>query len=461
MKYLPCIALALATATTGLGQAMFPYNPTTKVARDNLKIGPGTTLTIASGGTMVFESGSSVPFGGTLLALKDLSFSANQYFYSTGADTFALGTISPAARTFLAASDAAALRAAIGAGTSTFDGAYGSLSGKPSLGDAAAKNTGTTSGTVAAGDDSRFKAVGTTSGTVAAGDDSRFKAVGTTSGTVAAGDDNRLLLRIADLSALGGYSAATYKGNWAILNDGTAYHSNGTSWVAIIEGDAAAVKTALGLTNAVVPTDSPTNGQVPMWGTGGTQTWESLTEYDPVVAAINGIVKSNGTTISAASATDLPYTHTPVNYTDATKTAESAIAALDTALGGKQASGSYLTKATRVVTFSLTVDALADSMNYGIGFVGAAFTVTEIRSVHVGASLSSPSILLKVYHGTDRSSGTAAVTAGTTVTSATTGSSVTQFDSAACAANSWLWITTGSKSGTTDKFEVVVRGTYD
>lgn len=125
------------------------------------------------------------------------------------------------------------------------------------------------------------------------------------------------------------------------------------------------------------------------------------------------------------------------------------------------AEGDFLTKATRTVTFSLTIDALADSMNYGLGFVGAAFTISEIRAVHVGAALSSPSILLKVYHGTDRSSGTAAVTAGTTVTSSTSGGSVTSFDSAACSANSWLWITTGSKSGTTDKLEIVVRGTYD
>jgi hypothetical protein len=42
------------------------------------------------------------------------------------------------------------------------------------LGDAAEKDVGTTAGTVAAGDDSRFKTVGTTAGTVAAGDDSRI-----------------------------------------------------------------------------------------------------------------------------------------------------------------------------------------------------------------------------------------------------------------------------------------------
>lgn len=43
-----------------------------------------------------------------------------------------------------------------GLATVATSGAYGDLSGKPTLGDAAAKNTGTTAGTVAAGDDSRI-----------------------------------------------------------------------------------------------------------------------------------------------------------------------------------------------------------------------------------------------------------------------------------------------------------------
>lgn len=43
--------------------------------------------------------------------------------------------------------------------------AYGSLSGLPSLGNAASKNVGTTAGTVAAGDDARFHSQGTDTGT--------------------------------------------------------------------------------------------------------------------------------------------------------------------------------------------------------------------------------------------------------------------------------------------------------
>ena len=56
----------------------------------------------------------------------------------------------------LTVGEQAQARSNIGAGTSSFSGAYGDLSSKPTLGDAAAKNTGTTAGTVAAGDDSRI-----------------------------------------------------------------------------------------------------------------------------------------------------------------------------------------------------------------------------------------------------------------------------------------------------------------
>lgn len=113
----------------------------------------------------------------------------------------------------------------------------------------------------------------------------------------------------------------------------------------------------------------------------------------------------------------------------------------------------------RNVTFVLTIDALADSMNYTIGYVPAAFTITELRFVHNG-TLTSPSIVPTIKHGTNRASGTAVVTSPSAVTAATTGASVTSFDSATTAANAWLWIETASKSGTTDKFTVVIVGHY-
>jgi hypothetical protein len=122
--------------------------------------------------------------------------------------------------------------------------------------------------------------------------------------------------------------------------------------------------------------------------------------------------------------------------------------------------GAFLRNQDRVVTFVLTIDDLANSLNYDIGFVGAAFTVTEIRGVHFGSGLSSPSIVATVKHGTDRTSGT--TIEAVTATSSTTGTSVTTgFDDATVPANSFIWIETGSKSGTTDNFTIIVRGTYD
>jgi len=65
-------------------------------------------------------------------------------------------------RQLVAAADAAAARTAIGAGTSSFDGAYGSLSGKPTLGTASALNVpasgNAAAGEVVKGDDTRLGA---------------------------------------------------------------------------------------------------------------------------------------------------------------------------------------------------------------------------------------------------------------------------------------------------------------
>lgn len=178
----------------------------------------------------------------------------------------------------------------------------------------------------------------------------------------------RLPLYVSDLTALGGYVAANYKGVVAVLTSGAAYESASTdggstwTWVAKIIGNAAAVRADLSL--------------------------------------------------------------------------------------------------DKVILFCAS-DTLADGMNHGIGVVGYAFHIIEIRAVHVGSGLSNPSVLLKIYHGTDRSAGTAVVTSGTTVTSSTGGDSAISFDSPACAAQEWLWFTSSNRSGSTDKLEIVIIGTYD
>lgn len=116
---------------------------------------------------------------------------------------------------------------------------------------------------------------------------------------------------------------------------------------------------------------------------------------------------------------------------------------------------------TREMVFPLTIEDVADNMNFVAGFVRSAFTITEIRAVHSGSGLATPSIQLTVNQGTDRTSGTAVVTGGSTITSTTTGDPITVFNDATCPANSWLWITTASQSGTTDNLEIVIIGTYD
>jgi len=217
-----------------------------------------------------------------------------------------------------------------------------------------------------------------------------------------------------------------------------AYDADLDTWAGVTPGTGVATALAVnvGSSGAVV-----VNG-----GALGTPSSGTLTNATGL--PISGLVASTSTAIGVGSV-ELGH----ASDTTITRTAAGQIAVEGAAV---------VTKPTNVVTFALTIDALADSMNYGLGFVGAAFTISEIRAVHVGASLSSPSVNLKVYQGTDRSSGTAVVTAGTTVTSSTTGTSVTSsFDDNTCPANSWLWITTSSKSGTTDKLEVIVRGTYD
>lgn len=114
-------------------------------------------------------------------------------------------------------------------------------------------------------------------------------------------------------------------------------------------------------------------------------------------------------------------------------------------------------------SFFLTIDDVADSMDYAVAFVDAAFTITEIRAVHAGSGLSTPDIDVDVRHSTDRSAaGNQVDTTALTVTSSTSGNSFTSgFEDATVPADSWIWIETSSKSGTTDNLELVIIGTYD
>ena len=114
-------------------------------------------------------------------------------------------------------------------------------------------------------------------------------------------------------------------------------------------------------------------------------------------------------------------------------------------------------------SFILTIDDVADSMDYAIAFVDAAFTITEVRAVHAGTGLSTPDIDVDIRHSTDRSAaGNQVETSNFAITSSTTGNSFTSgFEDATVPANSWIWIETSSQSGTTDNLEIVIIGTYD
>jgi hypothetical protein len=108
----------------------------------------------------------------------------------------------------------------------------------------------------------------------------------------------------------------------------------------------------------------------------------------------------------------------------------------------------------------LTIDDLADSLNYGITYVTEAVTIVGIKGVHTGSGLSSPSIVATLKHGTDRTSGT--TIEAVTVTSSTTGTADDgTLSDATVPAGSWIWVETSSKSGTTDNFELVIRYTHD
>lgn len=112
---------------------------------------------------------------------------------------------------------------------------------------------------------------------------------------------------------------------------------------------------------------------------------------------------------------------------------------------------------------ALTIDDVADGMDYGFVFVPAAFTISEIRAVHAGVGLVSPDVDIDIRHSNDRSAaGNQVETTPMTVTSSTAGTPFTTgFEDATVPSNSWIWVETSSRSGTTDNLEVMIIGTYD
>lgn len=123
-------------------------------------------------------------------------------------------------------------------------------------------------------------------------------------------------------------------------------------------------------------------------------------------------------------------------------------------------SGAFLRRADLEHEKTLTFDNIADGDDYVAFFTRQAITVVEIRGVHFGSGLSSPSVVATVKHGTDVTSMT--TVEAVTVTSSTTGTSVTSgIDDATIPANSWVRIALSGKSGTTNDLAISITYTHD
>lgn len=97
-------------------------------------------------------NGVGVPAGGTT---GQVLVKVSDDDHDTGFNTLVAALITDAStvgKAVLTAANNVAARAAIGAGTSSFNGEYPSLNNKPTLGNSAAMNVGNTAGTVSAGD---------------------------------------------------------------------------------------------------------------------------------------------------------------------------------------------------------------------------------------------------------------------------------------------------------------------
>jgi hypothetical protein len=113
----------------------------------------GVTSVNGQSGVVVLAAADvgAQPADATLTALAGITVAANKLIYATGADTFTTCDLTAFGRTVIACADAAALIAALGLATVATTGAYSDLSGRPTLGTAAALNV-PSSGNAAAGE---------------------------------------------------------------------------------------------------------------------------------------------------------------------------------------------------------------------------------------------------------------------------------------------------------------------
>jgi len=83
-----------------------------------------------------------------------------------------------------------------------------------------------------------------------------------------------------------------------------------------------------------------------------------------------------------------------------------------------------------------------------------AATITKLQAVVRGSA--SPAVHYALKYGTDRTSGTTVVAIGSTVSSTTTGNTVTTFDNSTPAADSYVWMEVVAITGTVDEYHLTV-----
>lgn len=146
---------------------------------------------------------------------------------STGVDSYGIG--------LLTKTSGSGVRDYIGVGTSSFDGAYASLSGVPSTFAPSAHTHGNITNAGAIGSTTGLPIVTTASGVLTAG------SFGTTAGTFAAGDDSRITGALSTSTAAATYAVIAAGqpisgtvGQVLTKNSGTNYDS---SWTSLVLGD--------------------------------------------------------------------------------------------------------------------------------------------------------------------------------------------------------------------------------
>jgi hypothetical protein len=100
-------------------------------------------------------------------------------------------------------------------------------------------------------------------------------------------------------------------------------------------------------------------------------------------------------------------------------------------------------------TITIVVEAPITSDEFTLANLAEEFVVGEIVGVVRGGT--TPDVDYTIRHGNDRNAtGTEVVTGGSTVTSTTTGDSVTVFNSSTLAADEFVWVELGTVSSGSD-----------